>query len=142
MDKEKESIGEEKARIKRYWQNYIHNLTKTRDIHKNREKLFERKVDFTQDLILGLMLGIFGNLFVQYLFAFTEGWLSKDILVYSNTIVFIISAIFLVILFYRFRKDKKYAEGSVYIEKEEQQILTNMLIKAESILKDLDKEDD
>jgi hypothetical protein len=94
MDKEKESIGEEKARIKRYWQNYIHNLTKTRDIHKNREKLFERKVDFTQDLILGLMLGIFGNLFVQYLFAFTEGWLSKDILVYSNTIVFIISAIF------------------------------------------------
>ena len=142
MDKEKESIGEEKARIKRYWQNYIHNLTKTRDIHKNREKLFERKVDFTQDLILGLMLGIFGNLFVQYLFAFTEGWLSKDILVYSNTIVFIISAIFLVILFYRFRKDKKYAEGSVYIEKEEQQILTNMLMKAESILKDLDKEDD
>ena len=124
---------------KKYLEDHLRNLNYAREWHINQEKFYRSKVDLAEGLILGLLLGIFGNLFVQYLYAFTEGLVAKGILVYSNTILFVTAAVILVVLVYRFRHQMKIAKEGIDIQKDGLVILEGSIVDTEFELEDLEK---
>lgn len=125
---------------KKYLEEHLSNLNYSREWHINQEKFYRSKVDLTEGLILGLLLGIFGNLFVQYLYAFTEGLVAKGILVYSNTILFVTAAAILVVLLYRFRQQMKTAKEGIDIQKDGLVILDGSIVDTEFELENLEKD--
>ena len=139
MDKKTEMTEEEKENRKKVLQSRLNHYKQSKYWHINKEKVYKSKIDFMDGLILGLFLGIFGNVFVQYLYAFTEGLFVKEILVILNTLIFVISAVILTVIFYKFRQKKKYAQKGIEIEKEGQGILTGAIIDTEFELEDLEK---
>ena len=151
MAKKKEMTKEEKERGKKYSEEYqrearkkyledhLSNLNYAREWHINQEKFYKSKVDLAEGLILGLLLGIFGNLFVQYLYAFTEGLVAKGVLDYINTIMFVIAAVVLVILLYRYRQQLKIANEGIDIQKDGLVILDGSIVDTEFELEDLEK---
>jgi Flp pilus assembly protein TadB len=150
MAKKKEMTEEKEAKKKfvedhqrevrkKYLEEHLRNLNYAREWHIKQEKFYRSKADIMEGLILGLLLGIFGNLFVQYLYAFTEGLVAKGILVYSNTILFATAAVVLIVLLYRFRQQLKYAKEGVDIQKDGQVILKGSIADTEFELDDLEK---
>jgi hypothetical protein len=89
-------------------------------IHKEEFKSFwERmanlsrsRIDFMKGIKYGLILGIFGNFEVQFSFSLLEGLLlgRYDIVFYASTVVVLVSAMPIVFVLNRFRKEQKEEE--------------------------------
>ena len=132
--------GHQREARKKYLEEHLSNLNYAREWHIKQEKFYRSKVDITEGLILGLLLGIFGNLFVQYLYAFTEGLVAKEVLVYINTIMFVVAAVILVVLVYIYRQQMKIAKEGIDIQKDGLVILEGSIVDTEFELEHLEKD--
>ena len=140
MAKKKAMTEEERERRKKYLDDHLSNLNYAREWHIKQEKFYRSKADIMEGLILGLLLGIFGNLFVQYLYAFTEGLVAKEVLVYINTIMFVVAAVILVVLVYIYRQQMKIAKEGIDIQKDGLVVLEGSIVDTEFELENLEKD--
>lgn len=120
----------------------IHNLDKaTEYIEKAFEAEmdhYERRIDFTKGIALGLVFGIVGNLFVQFFYAFVEGIIlvRYDGLFYSNLIVSVASLIIIFFVSVKFYKQLKIEERD---RKSSERGFKHLMDKAEELRKEVEK---
>jgi hypothetical protein len=86
--------------------------------HEKRKESYHSEVDFLDGISYGLILGIIGNLFVQFLFAFLEGIILKsyNALIGLSITIVVSSGFAIIVTFYSFRRRRKRIKEGLDVE--------------------------
>ena len=116
-DSNPDNIDEIKSHIFDALDGMSENISRAYDYEMD---YYEKRIDFTKGIALGLIYGIIGNLFVQFFYPVVEGIIvmKYDSLFYSNLTVSIASLIIIIITTVQFWKQlKEHEKGKESFEK-------------------------
>jgi hypothetical protein len=140
MAKNAEMTQEEKERYKTRLLNRIQFSEEQRQKYFQREKEHQSEFEFRNALIMGLVLGIVGNLFVQYLYATIESFIGIGVSSLTvNVTLLLVSIGILTAVFYQFNKRRKWLKEGVKIQQECQSLMRIDIGQTQCEIEDLEK---
>lgn len=115
----------------------LQTLNELRAINKETTEIINQRFDFVKGLSFGLVYGVVGNLFVQYLYGFIERMFLGifDSLFYFDVLILTFSVFAIIITSLKLRKQiKKFKTYRKYVEMHEKEIE-----KLEEMIKEVQK---